>query len=105
MTRAGVLDPNTLCAFARRRCCSGTDVGAYPGVPVRPGDPARGPDSPHPQALYLTLAGMVRDRMVDLEWTVRMGEGVLRGNAEHLFGWGRAVREAPFSGVVTGESR
>ncbi|MGH2579396.1 MAG: hypothetical protein ACRDGP_00920 [Actinomycetota bacterium] len=94
----------TYLRFCPEKVLFGTDVGAYPGVPV-------GPEIQHValtrhtrEALYLALAGMVRDRMVDLEWAVRMGEGVLRGNAEHLFGWGRAVREAPFSGVVTGES-
>ena len=64
----------------------GTDAQAAPGVPV-------GPEVQHialsrhlREALYLALAWMVRDQLVDLEWDIRIGEGVLRGNAERLIG-------------------
>ena len=62
----------------------GTDAQAAPGVPL-------GPEVQHialsrhtREALYLALAWMVRDQLVDLEWALRIGKGVLRGNAERL---------------------
>jgi len=68
----------------------GTDAQAAPGVPL-------GPEVQHialsrhtREALYLALAWMVRDQLVDLEWALRIGEGVLRGNAERLIGPGPA---------------
>jgi hypothetical protein len=39
------------------------------------------------EALYLALAGLVRDDFIDLETAVATGRGVLRENAERLYGW------------------
>lgn len=39
------------------------------------------------EALYLALAGMVHDQLVDRESAVRIGRGVIRENAQRLFGW------------------
>lgn len=38
-------------------------------------------------ALYLALAGLVRDGVIDQEHSIRMGRGVLRENARRLYGW------------------
>ena len=64
----------------------GTDAQAAPGVPL-------GPEVQHialsrhtREALYLALAWMVRDQLVDLDWAIRIGKDVLRGNAERLLG-------------------
>jgi predicted TIM-barrel fold metal-dependent hydrolase len=64
----------------------GTDAQPFPGVPV-------GPDVQHialsrhaREALNLALAWMTRDRLVDLEWAIRIGSGVLHDNAERLLG-------------------
>lgn len=78
--------------FAPEKTLFGTDVSAYPGVPV-------GPEIQHValtrhtrEALYLALAGMVRDGLVDAEWAVSIGRGVLRENARRLFGWVTTAR-------------
>lgn len=64
----------------------GTDAQPFPGVPV-------GPDVQHialsrhgREALNLALAWMTRDRLVDLEWALRIGDDVLHGNAKRLLG-------------------
>jgi hypothetical protein len=73
--------------YAPAKVLFGTDVGGYPGVPV-------GPEVQHVatsliarDALYLALADLVRDDFVDLDTAVQMGRGVLRENAERLYGW------------------
>jgi hypothetical protein len=38
-------------------------------------------------ALYLALAGLVRDGVIDQERAVEMGRAVLRENARRLYGW------------------
>ena len=72
--------------YAPEKVLFGTDVGAYPGVPV-------GPEVQHiaqsrvlREALALALAGMVGDGQVDLEQATQMGHGVLRENARRLYG-------------------
>jgi predicted TIM-barrel fold metal-dependent hydrolase len=77
----------TVLVFAPDKLLFSTDVGPYPSIPV-------GADLQHVavsrtarEALALTLAGLVRDGVVDLETAVRMGENALRGNAERLYGW------------------
>lgn len=76
----------TYLRHAPEKVLFGTDAQAFPGVPV-------GPDVQHialsrhtREALYLALAWMVRDQLVDLEWAIRIGKDVLRGNAERLLG-------------------
>ena len=64
----------------------GTDVAPYPGVPGGPEVQHVALSAKTRAALHLALAGMVRDGVVDLEAAVRMGEGVLRGNAGRLYG-------------------
>ncbi|HET8648276.1 MAG TPA: amidohydrolase family protein, partial [Vicinamibacteria bacterium] len=73
--------------YAPEKVLFGTDVGAYPGVPV-------GPEVQHialsrvlRAALTLALADMVRDGQVDLEQAAQMGQGVLHENARRLYGW------------------
>ena len=73
--------------YAPAKVLFGTDVGGYPGVPV-------GPEVQHVatsliarDALYLALADLVRDGFVDMDTAVQMGRGVLRENAERLYGW------------------
>lgn len=39
------------------------------------------------EAIALALAGLVRDRVVNVETAVKMGENVLRNNALRLYGW------------------
>jgi hypothetical protein len=39
------------------------------------------------EALYLALAGLVRDGLLDMDQAVKMGEMVLHGNAERLYGF------------------
>ncbi|MFH1011820.1 MAG: amidohydrolase family protein [bacterium] len=39
------------------------------------------------EALYLALAGLVRDGLLDPDRAVQLGEGVLHGNAERLYGF------------------
>lgn len=77
--------------FAPEKVLFGTDAQAAPGVPL-------GPEIQHialsrhtREALYLALAWMVRDQLVDLEWAIQIGKDVLRGNAERLLG--HATRE------------
>jgi predicted TIM-barrel fold metal-dependent hydrolase len=74
----------TYLRYCPEKVLFGTDVGGYPGVPV-------GPEVQHValsrharESLYAALAGMVHDRMSDLEYAVRIGEGVLRENAQPL---------------------
>ena len=76
----------TYLRHAPEKVLLGTDAQAFPGVPV-------GPDVQHialsrhtREALYLALAWMVRDQLVDLEWAIRIGKDVLRGNAQRLLG-------------------
>ena len=38
-------------------------------------------------ALYVALAGLVRDGVIDETRAVEMGRGVLRENARRLYGW------------------
>jgi hypothetical protein len=64
----------------------GTDVAPYPGVPGGSEVQHVALSAKTRAALHLALAGMVRDGVVDLEAAVRMGEGVLRGNAGRLYG-------------------
>jgi predicted TIM-barrel fold metal-dependent hydrolase len=65
----------------------GTDVMGYPSVPV-------GPEVQHVvltaklrRALYRALASLVEDGTLDLETALELGRGVLRGNAERLYGF------------------
>jgi predicted TIM-barrel fold metal-dependent hydrolase len=73
--------------FAPEKVLFGTDVGDYPGVPG-------GPEIQHlvvsraaREAIYLALAGLVEDGVIDEPTAIAMGRGVLRGNAERLYGW------------------
>jgi hypothetical protein len=59
----------------------GTDVQP---TPVGPGNPARGAHPHLREGLNLALAGMVHDRLVDLDWAVSIGKGVLHENARRL---------------------
>jgi predicted TIM-barrel fold metal-dependent hydrolase len=72
--------------FAPEKVLFGTDASAYPGVP--------GADVHHiltaratRDALYLALAVLVTDGVMDETRAVEMGRAVLRGNAERLYGW------------------
>jgi predicted TIM-barrel fold metal-dependent hydrolase len=73
--------------FAPEKVLYGTDAASYPSVPG-------GADVQHVMlsratrdALYLALAGLVRDGVIDQERAVEMGRGVLRENARRLYGW------------------
>jgi predicted TIM-barrel fold metal-dependent hydrolase len=73
--------------FAPSKVLFGTDVSNYPGVPG-------GPDIQHlvlsrstREAIYLALAGLVEDGIIDEATAIAMGRGILRGNAERLYGW------------------
>jgi hypothetical protein len=73
--------------FAPDKVLFGTDVGNYPGVPG-------GPEIQHlvlsrstRDAIYLALTGLVEDGVVDEATAIGMGRGILRGNAERLYGW------------------
>jgi predicted TIM-barrel fold metal-dependent hydrolase len=77
----------TCLLYAPEKVLFGTDVAAYPGVPV-------GPEVQHlalcratRQALSLALAGLIRDGVVDAARAIQMGEGMLRANAQRLYGW------------------
>jgi predicted TIM-barrel fold metal-dependent hydrolase len=73
--------------FAPQKVLFGTDAGNYPGVPVGPEVQHVATNLTAREALYLALAGLVRDDFIDLETAVAMGRGVLRENAERLYGW------------------
>jgi predicted TIM-barrel fold metal-dependent hydrolase len=82
---AGVLRKYLL--FAPEKVLFGTDAASYPSVPG-------GADVHHlvvsratRDALYLALAGLVRDGVIDQERAIEMGRGVLRENARRLYGW------------------
>jgi hypothetical protein len=73
--------------FAPSKVLFGTDVGNYPGVPG-------GPEIQHlvlsrstREAVYLALAGLVEDGVIDEATAVGMGRGILRENAQRLYGW------------------
>lgn len=73
--------------FAPEKVLYGTDAASYPSVPG-------GADVPHlmlsratRDALYLALAGLVRDGVFDQERAIEVGRGVLRENARRLYGW------------------
>ena len=73
--------------FAPSKVLFGTDVSNYPGVPG-------GPEIQHlvlsrstREAIYLALAGLVEDGVIDEATAIGMGRGILRGNAERLYGW------------------
>ena len=77
----------TYLLFAPEKVLYGTDASSYPSVPG-------GADVQHlvlsratRDALYLALAGLVRDGVIDHERAVAMGRGVLRENARRLYGW------------------
>ena len=73
--------------YAPEKVLFGTDVAPYPGVPGGPEVQHVALSAKTRAALHLALAGMVHDGgVVDLEAAVRMGEGVLRGNAGRLYG-------------------
>ena len=72
--------------FAPGKLLYSTDAGNYPGVPV-------GPEVQHlaiaraaREALYLALAGLVRDGVLTRDQAVATGEGVLAGNARRQYG-------------------
>jgi len=73
--------------FAPEKVLFGTDSGPYPGVPGGPEVQLRALATATREALYLALAGLVRDGVVDLETAAGLGRGVLRGNAARLHGW------------------
>jgi predicted TIM-barrel fold metal-dependent hydrolase len=73
--------------FAPEKVLYGTDAASYPSVPG-------GADVQHlilsratRDALYVALAGLVRDGVIDQERAIEMGRGVLRENARRLYGW------------------
>ena len=73
--------------FAPEKVLYGTDAASYPSVPG-------GAEVQHlmlsratRDALYVALAGLVRDGVIDQERAVEMGRGVLRENARRLYGW------------------
>jgi predicted TIM-barrel fold metal-dependent hydrolase len=77
----------TYLLFAPEKVLLGTDASSYPSVPG-------GADVQHVMlsratrdALYLALAGLVRDGVIDQQRAVEMGRGVLRENARRLYGW------------------
>jgi predicted TIM-barrel fold metal-dependent hydrolase len=81
---AGIL--RTHLTFAPQKVLFGTDAGGSPGVPAG--------DVHHillsratRDALYLALAGLVRDGLVTEGQAIEMGRGVLRENARRLYGW------------------
>jgi uncharacterized protein len=82
---AGVLRKYLL--FAPEKVLFGTDAASSPSVPG-------GADVHHlvvsratRDALYLALAGLVRDGVVDQDRAIEMGRGVLRENARRLYAW------------------
>ena len=73
--------------FAPEKVLFGTDAASYPSMPG-------GADVHHlvvsratRDALYLALAGLVRDGVIDHERAIAMGRGVLRENARRLYAW------------------
>jgi uncharacterized protein len=73
--------------FAPEKVLYGTDAAPYPSVPG-------GADVQHlmlsratRDALYLALAGLVRDGVINEDGAVEIGRGVLRENARRLYGW------------------
>jgi hypothetical protein len=73
--------------FVPAKVLFGTDVSNYPGVPG-------GPEIQHlvlsrgtREAIYLALAGLVEDGVIDEATAAAMGRGILRENAERLYGW------------------
>ena len=79
--------PRKYLLFAPEKVLYGTDASSDPSVPG-------GADVQHlmllratRDALYLALAGLVRDGVVDHERAIEMRRGVLRENARRLYGW------------------
>jgi predicted TIM-barrel fold metal-dependent hydrolase len=79
--------PRNYLLFAPEKVLYGTDASSYPSVPG-------GADVQHlmllratRDALYLALAGLVRDGVIDHERDIEMRRGVLRENARRLYGW------------------
>jgi hypothetical protein len=77
----------TLLIWCPDKILFGTDAANLPWMPV-------GPDVMHlalcrqgREAFYLALAGLVRDGLLDMDKAVKMGEMVLCGNAERLYGF------------------
>ena len=73
--------------FAPEKVLYGTDAASYPSMPG-------GADVHHVMvsratrdALYLALAGLVRDGVMSQERAIEVGRGVLRENAQRLYGW------------------
>lgn len=73
--------------FAPEKVLFGTDASNYPSVPG-------GAEVHHAllsrvtrEALYLALAGLVRDGLINEQQALAMGRGVLRDNARRLHGW------------------
>jgi hypothetical protein len=80
-------NPRKYLLLAPEKVLFGTDSGPYPGVPGGPEVQLRALATATREALYLALAGLVRDGVVDLETATGLGRGVLRGNAARLHGW------------------
>ena len=73
--------------YAPEKVLYGTDAAPYPSIPG-------GADVQHlmlsratRDALYLALAGLVRDGVINEDGAVEIGRGVLRENARRLYGW------------------
>ena len=76
----------TYLTFAPQKVLFGTDAGGSPGVP--------GGDVHHillsratREALYVALAGLIRDGVVSEAKAIEIGQGVLRENARRLYQW------------------
>jgi predicted TIM-barrel fold metal-dependent hydrolase len=81
---AGIL--RTHLTFAPQKVLFGTDAGDAPGVPnaeVQHIFLSRATRD----ALYLALAGLVRDGVLTEQQAIDTGQGVLRENARRLYGW------------------
>lgn len=77
----------TYLLFAPQKVLYGTDAASYPSQPG-------GADVQHlvlsratRDALYLALAGLVRDGVIEESRAIAMGRGVLRDNAGRLYRW------------------
>jgi uncharacterized protein len=75
--------------FAPEKVLYGTDAASYPSVPG-------GADVQHimvsratRDALYLALAGLIRDGVINEQKALEIGRGVLRENARRLYGWNK----------------
>ena len=77
----------TFILAAPKRILFGTDATTFPGVPGGAEVAHIARSEVTREALYMTLAGLVRDGVLDVDGALSIGRDILADNARRLYGW------------------